>query len=164
MSAPENFDGEPTIVVASGFDSQGSPYQITRRGRSFDVLLLGRPVGTAHCCQLVEGELVLGDLFIEESIPLPWLWPFRALQLFGVPVKTLKPRKRGLGTVLLREVLKYVSEERSITLLYGDVVERDLKIFPALPSWYERHGFTLGPPKNSARTWAKYGIYKYFAR
>jgi GNAT superfamily N-acetyltransferase len=133
-----------TLVTHTVADKDGRPYELTVETTG-DMLFLrlrhqGEQVGYANCVR--DGDsLCLCDLIIEEPIKAGLLGSLQR-KLTGQPSNY---RGRGLGTILLQQVLS-TAKETGVKEIHGSIVQDDVDTTPHLLDWYKRYGFRVEKP------------------
>jgi GNAT superfamily N-acetyltransferase len=90
-------------------------------------------------------QVLLSDVEVEAAVMTRW-FPFRRLIAKWYPsIGTTNYRRRGIGTLLLKSLLTWCSEN-GVSEVFGTVVQKDLVNTPVLLGWYTRHGFEIRPP------------------
>jgi GNAT superfamily N-acetyltransferase len=90
-------------------------------------------------------QVLLSDVEVEAAVMTRW-FPFRRLIAKWYPsIGTTNYRRRGIGTLLLKSLLTWCSEN-GVSEVFGTVVQKDLVNTPVLLDWYARHGFEIRPP------------------
>jgi GNAT superfamily N-acetyltransferase len=133
-----------TPVTHTVADKDGRPYELTIETIGHMLFLRlrhqGEQVGHAQCVR--DGDsLCLGDLMINK--------PTQA-GLLGSLERKLKGqlsdyRGRGLGTILLQQVLS-TAKETGVKEIHGSIVQDDIDTTPHLLDWYKRYGFRVEKP------------------
>jgi len=100
--------------------------------------------GEAKCfIDYVESKMTLADIVILDELNLLRTFKERIFALLGIYPKTY--RRRGLGTILLKQVIEY-ARKLNLKYIHGSVVEDDIFENPNLLKWYEKNGFTITEP------------------
>ena len=125
-------------------DSQGHRYDLEFKeqdGGLYWLIFKGEcKVGYALCRQ-EEASLRINDLKITDVYiqPSPRVFLFLRRILGILPVK-VSCRRKGLGSALLETIIQWTRQE-GLESIVGYLAEFDVKEYPDLHLWYERHGF-----------------------
>ena len=140
-------------IIHHGVDSTGRPYRIEfeRAMWHFEVIAGERRVGHAWCG--LQGEVLrMADLLIYKNAPIWNKWQ-KVRGILGWGAKTEDFRGAGLGSALLAAIICQ-AEAAGIARIEGCITSEDLRQFPKLTDWYEKHGFlvrsNLSPPSGAS--------------
>jgi len=90
-------------------------------------------------------QVLLSDVEVKAAVMTRWI-PFRRLIAKWYPnIGTTNYRQRGIGTLLLKTLVTWCSEN-GFSEVFGTVVQKDLVSTPVLLDWYAQHGFEICPP------------------
>lgn len=132
-----------------------------RNDAAYSVKLTRREIGTYY--KVFSGDyriayancwgeppvLHLHDLHVEKSVPAPESRFARFLRkLTGTARPTVECRKLGIGTALLRLIVRN-ARSSGFSEIRGKIARHDLEAFPGLIDWYVRQGFLAGPPEGA---------------
>ncbi len=132
-------------------DRLGSSYQlfVSIQGDRHSLKLYDGSVwiGEARCSWQDDGRMVLDDIAIANEVS-PELNLLEHLQqwLWGAEFEPMSYRQRGLGTLLLDNVIEH-ARKLGASSLRGEVFQADVENHPGLLNWYERHGFIQSMPQ-----------------
>ena len=132
-------------------DSRGDAYQlfVSIQGDCHCLKLYDGSVliGEARCSWQADGQMVLDDIAIANEVS-PALTALEYLQkwLLGAEFEPENYRQRGLGTLLLTNVIEHARKLGAVSLR-GEVFQADVENNPGLLNWYERHGFNQSAPQ-----------------
>ena len=100
----------------------------------------GSILGYVYCWE-TDSRLNLQDILIYDHMRLPYPFPLSLI----IRARALDMRGLGLGSMLLREVIKR-AKERGISEIWGSVRVDTCEPPPSLLDWYRRHGFEVLEP------------------
>lgn len=137
------------VQVWKGRDGESYRLFISIQGDRHSLKLYHRSVcvGEARCSWQGDGRMVLDDIAIANEAN-PALTPLERLQqwMFAAEFEPVNYRQRGLGTVLLTNVIEH-ARKLGAAALRGEVFQADVENNLGLLSWYERHGFSQSAPQ-----------------
>lgn len=147
------------------FDRQGLSYHLEilqsydQNNRLFSLIInLYRDyrncqVGYTYCMLNPSKDASLKDIEIFAHIPFHTISDqlYRLLNWF----EPTNYQKRGLGTILLKEVINF-AKACQVEKLHGSLTEQDISQNPSLIKWFKKYGFQLEQPTSDEVKSAKY--------
>ncbi len=116
-------------------------------------------VGHANCIIKLSEDALLGDIWILDNIPFDSIND----KLYRL-VNWHEPsnyQKRGLGTMLLQEIINFAKSSQ-VKKLHGSLTQEDLSKNPNLIKCYQKHGFRIEKPTLDEVDLAGYRVCLYF--
>jgi hypothetical protein len=144
-----------TLDILNTYDQEYSPYSL--------IIHLIRDnrdcrVGRANCIINSPEDALLGDIQIFDEVP--FLSPQDKLYHLSHWNEPTNYQQRGLGTILLKEIINFV-KLRQIKKLHGSLTQQDLSKNPKLIQWYQKHGFQIEKPTSDEATTAIHRVCLY---
>ena len=125
-------------------DSEDITVRASLDGVLLDVEALwrGTRVGYVWCMVEDDGRLLIGELNINDQVPMIHPLARRLFNVLGIPCKTRSFRDMGVGRRLMRGVISK-AREAGISEIWGSVTLDDITRTPHLLDRYRRLGFTV---------------------
>lgn len=117
-------------------------------------------VGRSHCRIDSSEDAWLGDIQIFNNVP--FLSSKDKLYHFLHWNEPTNYQKRGLGTILLQEIIQF-AKFRQVKKLQGSLTQQDVSKNPRLIKWYRKHGFQIEKLTSIQYNNALYRICLYLA-
>lgn len=136
----------PRFQIHPGFNRRGYRVEVIEwdNGVTLQLYHYQCLVGEGKGIPLSTKIFWLQDIAIANQVNLPFRpgWISWRPGLGNALPQPINYRGRGLGSILLRQLIAY-SRERAFQSIHGQVFRADLENTPYLLQWYRQHGFEI---------------------